>query len=387
VIIACILLCDGMDEMISNRINALFDLFDFNTTGNVSLDALNILLVCLTKALAAILNKSSKINEQHIIDYSQNIFEVLERNLYDDQELISKQEFHDYAQETWEGLQEPELSCLFTLFSPETEGEEQEGGEKGVEEQRDNEIERGEIEERKEKENMEVVNIQEETSVQQSDDKSRTDSKSHAEAAHSYANENKDAITELQRAAKKYNDTLQIALKAKEKYLSSSVDSDLEADSQTSLVIKLKAFQLMELALDKLHEADTKFRKWLLHHEENKAPDQLMLALQKYHDDRLRDIKEVERVFSEAKESGIAEELKLLETLPSEVITAACSGSSIRDDSSVVTEATGSTLAKIVSASKQQRPSTRESEYTDASYTGSEASYTGSEETDGTHEG
>ena len=311
----------------------------------------------------------------------------MERNLYDDQELISKQEFHDYALETWEGLEEPELSCLFSLFSPEMGGKEQEEGEKGVEGQRDNEIEGGEIEERKEKENMEVVNIQEETSVQQSDEKSVSDSKSHAEAAHSYAKENKDAIAELQRAAKKYNETLQIAAKAKEKYLSASVDSDLEADSQTSLVIKLKTYQLMELALEKLHDADTKFRKWLAHHEENKAPDQLMLALQKYHDDRLKDIKEVEQVLSEAKESGLPEELKLLETIPSEVIIAACGGSSIRDDSSVVTEATGSTLAKIVHANKQQRPLTRESEYTDASYTGSEGSHTGSEETDGTHEG
>ena len=79
VIVACILLSDGMNEMISTRIDALFDLFDFNSTGNASLDALNILLICLTKALAGILNKNIKIEEQLIIEYTHNIFEVLER--------------------------------------------------------------------------------------------------------------------------------------------------------------------------------------------------------------------------------------------------------------------------------------------------------------------
>ena len=159
------------------------------------------------------------------------------------------------------------------------------------------------------------------------------------------------------------------------------MDYDLDANSQASLVTKLKAYQLMELSLDKLHDADTTFRKWLSHHRENNAPEQLLLALQKYHDDRLSDIKEVEQTFKEAKESGILENLGQLDTVSSEMIKGT---GSLRDDSSVVTDATGATLAKIMSESKEPRPPTRDSQYTDASYPvdgdGSEVSHSESDE-------
>ena len=376
VIVACIFLSEGMHHMVSTRIDAIFDLFDFFATGNVSLDTLNIMLICVAKALAAILQKDYKLEaQQHILDYTHNIFEALERNLYDDQETISKQEFHDYAKEAWEGLEEPELIYLFGLFSSENEDDEQEGEREDVEIKTSNAIEEMD-KEGEEKENIAVDSRE--------NPDGNSDQKSHARAAHAYANLNKEAITAVQQAAKKYNETINIAVKAKDRFLSSSVDYDLDSTSQKSLILKLKSYQLMELALDKLHTANSDFTNWLSHHKEQGAPAQLLLALHKYHDDRLKDMDEVERVFKEAKGDGVTiENLKLLDTMdPKEIQNVSGSLSSVDDNAS-----TGSTLSRIVNDSKELRPKTRESEYTDASgvsYSdeGSEFSHTESEGTD-----
>ena len=56
------------------------------------------------------------------------------------------------------------------------------------------------------------------------------------------------------------------------------------------------------------------------------APEQLLLALQKYHDDRLSEVKDVEGVYQSASEDkNIEANMNLLETLAPDVIKAALS--------------------------------------------------------------
>ena len=58
------------------------------------------------------------------------------------------------------------------------------------------------------------------------------------------------------------------------------------------------------------------------------APEQLLLALQKYHDDRLSEVKDVEGVYLSASEDkNIVADMDLLETLAPDVIKAALSTS------------------------------------------------------------
>ena len=64
------------------------------------------------------------------------------------------------------------------------------------------------------------------------------------------------------------------------------------------------------------------------------APEQLQLALQRYHDDRLSDVRDVEEVYQSASEDeNIEANMDLLETLAPDVIKAALS---TRTSSSVV---------------------------------------------------
>ena len=138
------------------------------------------------------------------------------------------------------------------------------GEEEGTEEQQGDK----ENDERNENKNGNEENLERTKKDDQTIKSGESGAKSHAEAAHSYANDNKEAINELKQAAKVYNDTLRIACKARDKFKSAAIDLDTDDVSQTALIVKLKTYELLELAMDRLDHADANFIKWLSYHKE-----------------------------------------------------------------------------------------------------------------------
>lgn len=112
-IMTIILLADCMQRIETVRIEAIFDLLDFNKTGKISLDGLTILFICLATGIAGILGKDEVPSEEIITTLTLNFFDRLKRA---SNGTVTKAEFHKWCMETLGTMDVTDFVTMFEIF-------------------------------------------------------------------------------------------------------------------------------------------------------------------------------------------------------------------------------------------------------------------------------
>ena len=85
-----ILISDCLNRLETARLNAIFDLVDFNQAGKISLDELTILLISLSNAITVMIERKDAPSEEIITTLTLNMYDQLKKA---PNSTISKQEF------------------------------------------------------------------------------------------------------------------------------------------------------------------------------------------------------------------------------------------------------------------------------------------------------
>lgn len=114
VIMTAIMLADRLNNRYeTQRIEALFDLLDFNQAGKINLDELTILFICLASAIAGILDKKESPSEEIITTLTLNIFDKLKRATNGS---VTKAEFLKWCSETLVQIGQVDFEIIFETF-------------------------------------------------------------------------------------------------------------------------------------------------------------------------------------------------------------------------------------------------------------------------------
>ena len=114
VIMSAIVLADRMNTRNeTQRIDALFDLLDFNQAGKINLDELTILFICLASAIAAILDKKESTSEEIITTLTLNLFDELQRVTTG---TVAKAEFQKWCLDTLVQIGQTDFDVIFETF-------------------------------------------------------------------------------------------------------------------------------------------------------------------------------------------------------------------------------------------------------------------------------
>ena len=95
-----IMISDCFNRLEVERVEAIFDLVDFNQAGKISLDELTILLISVANGITAILEKTDTPSEEIITTLTLNIYEKLKKA---QNSTISRQEFSQWILSTLSG--------------------------------------------------------------------------------------------------------------------------------------------------------------------------------------------------------------------------------------------------------------------------------------------
>jgi len=123
-----ILISDCLNRLETARLNAIFDLVDFNQAGKISLDELNILLISLSNAITVMIERKDAPSEEIITTLTLNMYDQLKKA---PNSTISKQEFTQWMLSTLGGLENCEFETFYDtlcLGGPIVEEEEPDDG-------------------------------------------------------------------------------------------------------------------------------------------------------------------------------------------------------------------------------------------------------------------
>jgi hypothetical protein len=123
-----IVLADCTQRLETQRLDALFDLLDFNHSGKLSLDELTVLFVCLANAVSSISESDEVPSEEIITVMTLNIFDKLKRA---SNGSITRSEFKQWCSTTLESLGGNNFDVIYQTFcsgGPIVEEEEPEDG-------------------------------------------------------------------------------------------------------------------------------------------------------------------------------------------------------------------------------------------------------------------
>ena len=95
-----IMISDCLQRLERARLNAIFDLADFNQAGKISLDELTILLISLANAITVMVERKDAPSEEIITTLTLNMYEQLKKA---PNSTISKQEFTQWMLSTLGG--------------------------------------------------------------------------------------------------------------------------------------------------------------------------------------------------------------------------------------------------------------------------------------------
>ena len=96
-----VMISDCFQRLETARLDAIFDLVDFNQAGKISFDELTILFISVSNGITAFLEKKEAPSEEIITTLTLNIYEQLKKA---PNSTITKQEFTQWTLSTLAGI-------------------------------------------------------------------------------------------------------------------------------------------------------------------------------------------------------------------------------------------------------------------------------------------
>lgn len=127
-VIIIIMLADCLHRLETVRVDAIFELMDFNQAGKITLDELTVLFICASNGITCLLEHKEAPSEEIITTMALNMYEQLKKA---PNSTINKQEFSQWVMGTVAGLDNLEFETFYDtlcLGGPIIEEEEPDDG-------------------------------------------------------------------------------------------------------------------------------------------------------------------------------------------------------------------------------------------------------------------